>query len=130
VTNWLSHEYSGLNPCCPSYSQPLVSQTKLRVWYAVRARIAQSAFFSETINCEGYVQAILVQLFPELTEEESFYGWFQQVSATAHIACMSMQASIPSGTEISALVFGRNIHPNLILLIFSSVVVCRTKFKH
>jgi hypothetical protein len=31
-------------------------------------------------------------LFPELTEEERFYGWFQQDSATAHIACMSMQA--------------------------------------
>jgi hypothetical protein len=28
-------------------------------------------------------------LFPELTEEERFYGWFQQVSATAHIASFS-----------------------------------------
>jgi hypothetical protein len=85
---------------------------KLGVWHAVRARrIAQSAFFNGTINCEKYVQVTLVQFFPELTEEESFYGWFQQVSATAHIACLSMQALIPIGTEISALVFGRHIHP-------------------
>jgi hypothetical protein len=39
-----------------------------------------------------------------------------------------MQALIPSETEIPALVFGRHIHPTLIL-IFSSVVHCRTKFK-
>jgi hypothetical protein len=86
-------------------------------------------FFNGTINCERYVQVILVQFFPELTEEERLYGWFQQDSATAHIACMSMQALIPSGTEISALVFGRHIRPALILMIFSSVVLCRTKFE-
>jgi hypothetical protein len=40
-----------------------------------------------------------------------------------------MQALTPSGTKISALAFGRNIHPTLILTIFSSVVLCRTKFK-
>jgi hypothetical protein len=44
--------------------------------------------FNGTINCERYVQANLWQLFPEFTEEESFYGWFQQDSATAHTACM------------------------------------------
>jgi hypothetical protein len=48
--------------------------------------------FNGTINCERYVLVILWQLFPELTEEESFYGWFQQDSATAYTACMSMQA--------------------------------------
>jgi hypothetical protein len=58
-----------------------------------------------------------VQFFPELTEEDRFYGWFQQDSATAHISCMSMQALIPSGTEISALVFGRHIHLTLILMV-------------
>jgi hypothetical protein len=31
-------------------------------------------------------------LFPELTEEERLYGWFQQDSATAHSARISMQA--------------------------------------
>jgi hypothetical protein len=39
--------------------------THERVWYAVRARIAGPAFFND---------------------------WFQQDSATVHIACMSMQA--------------------------------------
>jgi hypothetical protein len=103
---------------------------KLGVWHAVRARrIAQPAFFNRTINCKKYVQVILVQFFPELTEGESFYGWFQQDSATVHIACMSMQTLIPSETEISARVFGRHIHPTLILIIFSSGVHCRTKFK-
>jgi hypothetical protein len=36
---------------------------------------------------------------------------------------------MPSGTEISALVFGRHIHLTLILTIFSSVVLCKTKFE-
>jgi hypothetical protein len=80
-------------------------------------------FFKGTINCERYVQFNLVQFFPKLPEEETFYGWFQQDSATAHIACMFMQALTPSGTEISALVLGRHIHPTLILTIFSSVVL-------
>jgi hypothetical protein len=35
---------------------------------------------------------ILGQFFPEITEEEILYGSFQQDSATAHTACMSMQA--------------------------------------
>jgi hypothetical protein len=48
-------------------------------------------FFNETINCERYVQVILQQMFPEITEEDSLYGWFQQDSASAHTACMSMQ---------------------------------------
>jgi hypothetical protein len=49
-------------------------------------------FFNGTINCERYAQVILWQLLPELTEEERLYGWFQQDSATAHTAYMSMQA--------------------------------------
>jgi hypothetical protein len=49
-------------------------------------------FFNETINCERYVQIILGQFFSELTEEERLYGWFQQDSATARTARMSMQA--------------------------------------
>jgi hypothetical protein len=40
-----------------------------------------------------------------------------------------MLALIPSGTEVAALVFGRYIHPTSILMIYSSVVLCRTKFK-
>jgi hypothetical protein len=48
--------------------------------------------FIKAINCERYAQVILRQLFPQLTEEESFYGWFQQDSASAHTARMPMQA--------------------------------------
>jgi hypothetical protein len=48
-------------------------------------------FFNKTSNRERYVEVIVRQLLPELTEE-SFYGWFQQDSATAHTARMSMQA--------------------------------------
>jgi hypothetical protein len=35
---------------------------------------------------------MLRQFFPELTEEERLYGWFQQDSATAHTAHVFMQA--------------------------------------
>jgi hypothetical protein len=38
------------------------------------------------------MQAILGQFFPEFTEEDRLYGWFQQDSATAHTARISMQA--------------------------------------
>jgi hypothetical protein len=37
------------------------------------------------------VQVILKQLFPKVTEEERLYGRFQQDSATAHTARISMQ---------------------------------------
>jgi hypothetical protein len=57
-------------------------------------------------------KVIFGQLFPELTEEERLYCWFQQDSATAHIA------SISSETELSAVVFGHYIRPNLILRSF------------
>jgi hypothetical protein len=62
------------------------------VWCTVSARrIVGSVFFNETINCERYVQVLLGQFFPELTEEERLCGWFQQDSATAHTA-RTMQA--------------------------------------
>jgi hypothetical protein len=48
-------------------------------------------FFNEAINCERYVQVILGKFFPELAEKERLCGWFQQDSATAHTAFMSMQ---------------------------------------
>jgi hypothetical protein len=51
---------------------------KVGVWSAVSARrIVESVFFKKTVNCERYVQVILGQLFPELTEEGRHYGWFQ-----------------------------------------------------
>jgi hypothetical protein len=55
-------------------------------------KIIGPVFFNERINCERYVQVILRQFFPELTEEERLYSWFQQDSTTAHTAHMSMHA--------------------------------------
>jgi hypothetical protein len=73
------------------------------VWHTVRERrIPGPTFFHETINCERYVQVILQQFYPELTDEERLYGWFQQDSATAHTARMSTQA-------LSDVFRGRNI---------------------
>jgi hypothetical protein len=73
-------------------SQNPQSLAPSRETWSLARRISRSAFFNRTVTCERYVQVILEQFFPELTEEKSFYGWFQQDSATAHIACMSMQA--------------------------------------
>jgi hypothetical protein len=74
------------------YKVPL-HPVKVGVWCAVSARrTAGPVLFNETINCDRYVQVILRQFFPWLTEEERLYGWFQQDSATAHTAYMSMQA--------------------------------------
>jgi hypothetical protein len=39
-----------------------------------------------------YVEVILGIFFPALTEKERLYDWFQQDSATAHTAHMSVQA--------------------------------------
>jgi hypothetical protein len=39
----------------------------------------------------GHVEVILGQFFPQLKEEERLYCWFQQDSATAHTAHISMQ---------------------------------------
>jgi hypothetical protein len=52
---------------------------KVGVWCAVIARrIVGPVFFNETNFCDKYVQAILGQLFPQLTERERLFGWFQQ----------------------------------------------------
>jgi hypothetical protein len=66
------------------------------------------------------VQVILGHFFPELTEEERLYGWFQQDSATAHTARMSTQAlSDVFGDKLSAVIFGQPVHLIYILAIFS-----------
>jgi hypothetical protein len=61
---------------------------------AVRARRIAGLvfFFNRTMNCERYAHVILLQLFPELTEEERLYGWFEQDSATSHTVHMCRQA--------------------------------------
>jgi hypothetical protein len=43
------------------------------------------------VNSDRYVSDILEPFFQELTEEEIRYGYFQQDSATAHMALNSMQ---------------------------------------
>jgi hypothetical protein len=70
----------------------LLHPVKVGVWCAVSARrIAGPVVFKKTINCGRYVQVTVKQFFPGLTEEERLYDWFQQDSATAHTACISMQ---------------------------------------
>jgi hypothetical protein len=71
-----------------------------------------------------YVQVILGHFFPESTEEETLYCWFQQDSATTDTARMSMQSlSDVFGDRIIKVIFGQHIQPILILVIFSSGVV-------
>jgi hypothetical protein len=45
-----------------------------------------------TLNSERYINLILNRFFPEFTEEERLYGYFQQDSATVHTAGNSMAA--------------------------------------
>jgi hypothetical protein len=57
----------------------LLHPMKFGVWCAVSARrIVGPVFFNEKINFERYVQVILGEFFPELTEEERLYGLFEQ----------------------------------------------------
>jgi hypothetical protein len=92
---------------------------KVGVWCAVSARIIGPMFFNKTINCERFMQVILRQIFTELTEEERLYGWFQQDSAAAHTARLSVQAlSNCLWAQLSAVVYGQHVHLNLILVIF------------
>jgi hypothetical protein len=58
----------------------------------VQEGLLDLCFFNEIINCEKHVRVILGQFFSELTEEEKLNGWFQQDSAPAHTARMSIQA--------------------------------------
>jgi hypothetical protein len=46
----------------------------------------QKAINGPEMSKTKYMEVILGQFFPELTEEERLYGWFQQDSATAYIA--------------------------------------------
>jgi hypothetical protein len=65
-------------------------------------------------NCERYVQVILGQLIPQLTEEERLYGWFLQDSATAHTARISMLAlSDVFGDRIISSGVGQHFNPIL-----------------
>jgi hypothetical protein len=66
---------------------------KIGVWYAVSARrIVVHVLFNERVHCKRCVQVIRRQFFPELTEVEILYGWFQQDSGIAHTAHIALQA--------------------------------------
>jgi hypothetical protein len=79
-----NHYWSSQNPHL-THEVPL-HPVKVGVWCAVSARrVLGSLFCNETVNCKKYVWIILGQFFPELTEEEP-YGFFQQDLATAHTA--------------------------------------------
>jgi hypothetical protein len=103
---------------------------KVGVWCALSARrIVGPVFFNETINCERYIGVILRQFFSELTEEDdSMVGFSKtQLLPTLHV-CLCRVCLMSSGAQFSALIFGQHIHLILILVIFSYVVVRRTKF--
>jgi hypothetical protein len=83
------------------------------------ARIVGSVYFNETINCERYVQVILRQVFPELTEEETL--WLVSASLSYWPCCRLCPRSL--GAELTAVVFGQHVHLTLIFVTFSSGVV-------
>jgi hypothetical protein len=120
--------WSSNNPHLTHDVQP--SPVKVGVRCAVSAiRIVGPVSFYETINCERYVQVTLGQFFPELIEEERLYGWFQQDSATAHSARMSMQVFVWSlRGQNYQFVFCLHVQPILIPVIFFFWGVWRTKF--
>jgi hypothetical protein len=57
-----------------------------------------------------------LQFFPDLTEEEILYGWFQLL-LTLHV-CLCRLCPISSVTELSAVVFGQHIHLISFLVFF------------
>jgi hypothetical protein len=101
----------------------MLHSVKAGVWYAVNAgSMVVAVSFNETDNCKIYVWAICRQLFPELTEEERLYGWFQQDLSTAHTAHIYLCRLCPvsSGIGLSAVIFGQHIQLILILMLFFS----------
>jgi hypothetical protein len=46
----------------------------------------------DTLNSKTYINVILNRFFPELTEEERLYRYFQQDSTLMHTASNSMAA--------------------------------------
>jgi hypothetical protein len=59
--------------------------------------------FMDTLNSERYINLILNRFFPELTGEETLYGYFQQDLAKVHTAGNSVAAisDVFSGRVIS-----------------------------
>jgi hypothetical protein len=55
-------------------------------------RIIRPVIYDDSLNAARYVNNILSPFFTKLTEEERLYGVFQQDSATAYMAHMSLEA--------------------------------------
>jgi hypothetical protein len=78
--------------------------------------------YKETINCERYVQVILEQLSPHLTEEERLWLVSAKLSYCLY-ACLCTLYPMSSGTELSPVISGQRVHLILNLVSFSSGVV-------
>jgi hypothetical protein len=66
---------------------------KIGVWCAMSAHtVIGPIFYDHTFNAVRYVNNILCPFFAKVTDEESLYGVFQQDSATAHMAYVSLEA--------------------------------------
>lgn len=77
------------NPFC-IHEEPLHS-AKIGVWIGIsRRRIVGPIFFNGTINAQRYCTDILYPFIGELELSEILNGHFQQDSATAHTARVSM----------------------------------------
>jgi hypothetical protein len=66
----------------------LLHPVKVGVGSVISARRSVGyVLFNRTVNWERYVQVILGQFFPELTEEERLYGWISKtwLLPTPHI---------------------------------------------
>jgi hypothetical protein len=74
------------------YELPLHDK-RIAVRCAISAcRIIGPIFYSDAVNAARYVNNILSPFFAEQTEEERLYAVFQQDSATAHMAYISLEA--------------------------------------
>jgi hypothetical protein len=68
-----------------------IHDQKTAVWYAVsQNQIISLIFFDDTINLESHCETFLNPFIGHLNEDEIAHGYFQQDSATAHTARVSM----------------------------------------
>jgi hypothetical protein len=51
-----------------------------------RIRGNTTIFYHETVNSDRYIRNILEPFFVQLTDDERQYGYFQEDSATVHMA--------------------------------------------